>query len=91
MPFSVRLDPETEVRIRRLAVLTGRSKSDVVRDAVSQYARARQSLTDEEPSAFERLKPFIGAVRTGGAQFSSETHAKYRARLEGKHRGRGPR
>jgi hypothetical protein len=38
MPFSLRLDPDTEAKIRRLAVSSGRSKSQVVREAVARYA-----------------------------------------------------
>jgi predicted DNA-binding protein len=87
MPFSLRLDPETESRIRRLSALTGRSKSQVVREAVAQYA------PDEEPrpsgdSAFERLRPYLGVVRTGGRNYSRDTHRKYRALLRKSHRGR---
>ena len=38
MPFSLRLDPETEAKIRKLTLATGRTKSQVVREAVAQYA-----------------------------------------------------
>lgn len=84
MPFSLRLDSATEARIRRLSAETGRSRSAVVREAVAQYAAARETVTAE--SAFDRLKPFIGAVRSGGANYSTDTHAKYRDALRRKHR-----
>ncbi|MSO82486.1 MAG: CopG family transcriptional regulator [Acidobacteria bacterium] len=35
MPFSLRLDPDTEAKIRKLTAATGRSKSEVVREAVA--------------------------------------------------------
>ena len=38
MAISVRLDPETEALIRRMARTAGRSKSWVVREAVAAYA-----------------------------------------------------
>ena len=38
MPFSLRLDRDTEAIIRRLSAATGRSKSAVVREAVALYA-----------------------------------------------------
>ena len=92
MPFSIRLDPDTEKKIRRLAKATARSKSAVVREAMAQYdpdgAGAPNAGGD---SAFDRLKPFIGVVRSGGADFSRDTHAKYRAAVARKHRDRRPR
>lgn len=90
MPFSIRLDPETEAKIRRLTTATGRSKSEVVRDAVAHYAPDTEPPTPER-SAFNRLKPFVGVVTTGGAHYSRDTHAKYRTLLRQKHRARRPR
>ena len=91
MPFSIRLDPETEAKIRRLTATTGRSKSDVVREAVARFAANDGGDASAAGSAFERLKPFIGVVGTGGANLSTNTHAKYRAALERKHRARRSR
>jgi predicted DNA-binding protein len=91
MPFSFRLDPETEAKIRRLTAATGRSKSEVVREAVAHYAPGGQSDSSFAQSAFDRLKPFIGIVRTGGAHLSKDTHAKYRALLQQKRRARRAR
>ena len=90
MPFSLRLDPETEATLRRLAAATRRSKSLVVREAVAHYASERR-VSPPGKSAFDRLTPFIGIVSTGGANFSQDTHAKYRERLRQKHRVRRPR
>ena len=91
MPFSVRLDPDTEAKIRRLSAAAGRSKSSVVREAVEQYAPEAGSAPAPGQSAFDRLKAYVGIVRTGGAHFSRDTHAKYRALLRRKHRVRRPR
>jgi predicted transcriptional regulator len=44
MPFSLRLDPDTEARIRRLADDTGQSRSAAVREAVARYAAERPSI-----------------------------------------------
>ena len=81
MPFSIRLDPQTDAKLRRLTATTGRSRSDVVREAVAQYAADVQRGPRPGQSAFDRLKPFIGIVRTGGANYSDDTHTKYRALL----------
>ena len=91
MPFSVRLDSETEAKIRRLTVATGRSKSAVVRDAVAQYAPDPDTQAARGESAFDRLTPFIGIVKTGGANHSRQTHTKYRALLRRAHRARRAR
>jgi hypothetical protein len=91
MPFSLRLDPETEARLRKLVSSTGLSKANVVREAVAHYAVAADAAAPADTSAFDRLKPFIGVVSTGGADYSSDTHAKYRERLRQKHRGTRPR
>ena len=88
MPFSLRLDSDTEARIRRLTRLTGRSKAAVIRDAVAQYAPDRDVDAARGETAFDRLRPFAGVVDTGGAQLSTNTHAKSRAALRAKRRSR---
>ena len=90
MPFSLRLDAETESRIRRLSTLTGRSKSQVVREAVAQYAPDEPPPSADD-STFERMKAYVGVVRTGGRDYSSDTHGKFRALLQKKRRARRTR
>jgi hypothetical protein len=90
MPFSLRLDADTEARIRQLTRFTGRSKAAIVREAVAQYRIDPDAPTEPGDSAFDRLRPFVGVIDTGGAQYSTNTHAKYRAALRAKHRGRRP-
>lgn len=91
MPFSLRLDPDTEARIRRLSADTGQSRSAVVREAVAQYSAMREADARTALSAYDRLKPFVGVVSTGGRDLSTDTHAKYRALLERKHRAKRSR
>ena len=91
MPFSLRLDPDTEARIRRLSSVMGRSKSAVVREAVAHYSLDRETEPAVGESAYDRLRPFVGIVRTGGANYSRDTHAKYRTLLKRKHGARRPR
>jgi predicted DNA-binding protein len=78
MPFSVRLDPETESMIARLARESGKSRSFVVREAVVRYA----STVDADKSAYERLKPLIGAIRSGRTDSSRHTGQKFGALLK---------
>jgi len=91
MPFSLRLDADTEARIRQLTRVTGRSKAAIVREAVAQYRIDPDAPSQPRDSAFDRLKPFIGVIDTRGAQYSTNTHAKYRAALKAKHSGRRSR
>lgn len=91
MPFSLRLDPDTEAKIRKLTAATGRSKSEVVREAVARYAPDGDAAPAPGESAFDRLKPFIGVIGTGGAHDSTQTHTKYRELLRRKHRARRSR
>ena len=87
MPFSLRLDPDTEKRIRQICTTTGQSKASVVREAIALYAAERQAVPASGDSAFHRLRGAVGVVGTGGADLSTDTHAKYRASLRRKHRG----
>ena len=91
MPFSLRLDPETEAKIRRLAADTARSKSQVVREAIEQYEAYGPPSSAGRPSTADRLKPFIGTISTGGAHYSKDTHRKYRDAIRRKHRARRAR
>ena len=88
MPFSLRLDPDTERRIRELASATGRSRSAVVREAVAHYASEADRSTQVVTSAFDRLRAYVGVADSGGAQLSKDTHEKYHAALGEKHRAR---
>ncbi len=88
MPFSLRLDPETESRIRRLSTLTGQSKSQIVREAVARYSPDEQSPSGDADSTFDRVKSYVGVVRTGGRNLSKDTHRKYRGLLQKQSRAR---
>lgn len=68
----------------------GRSRTSMVHEPRKAYAvaskkRARtrraRAETPEELSLFERLRPFIGSIDTGGARLSENTGEKFRALL----------
>jgi predicted DNA-binding protein len=90
MPFSLRLDPETEAALRRLARATGLSRSVIVREAVAQYGTEKANAVTPPDSALDRVRPFAGIVSSGG-QYSTDTHTKYRAALRRKQRARRSR
>lgn len=87
MPFSLRLDADTEARIRRLARATNRSKSAVVREAMAQYVAGEAAESKFTLTALDRCRSFAGVVSTSH-QHATDTHQKYRASLDRKHRAR---
>ena len=72
MPFSIRLDPETEAAIARLARLTGRSRASVVREAVTRYGID----ADNTETAYDRLRPLVGVFRSGRGDLSQQAGRK---------------
>jgi hypothetical protein len=74
MPLSVRLDKETEARIRRLARAAGRSKSWVVREAVTAY-----EPSPEQRAPIDALAPFIGVGDSGQVDLSEQTGERFAA------------
>jgi predicted DNA-binding protein len=91
MPFSFRLDARTAALIRRLAKTTGQSRASIVREAVVRYGEDAGAPAKTAESALDLLRPYLGFVSTGGAQFSTDTHAKFAASLEQKRRARRSR
>lgn len=87
LPISVRLDADTEQRLRRLAHETGGTVSSIVREAVAEYGAARDRQTKAGSRPYDRLKHLIGVVgratnrseRTG-ERFRSVLKANIRAR-----------
>lgn len=71
MPFSVRLDPQTEALIDTLARSSGKSRSSVVREAVAHYAASTPA------TGYEKLQPLIGVIRSGRTDLSQQTGRKF--------------
>lgn len=80
MPLTVRVDPKTERLIQRLARKRGRSKSEVIRDAIDILAkRAQEQERTERP--FEAVRDLIGSVRGGPSNLSEKTGDRFRRML----------
>jgi Arc/MetJ-type ribon-helix-helix transcriptional regulator len=63
MPVSVRLDRSTQMRLERLARTTGRSKSDLIREAI---VRLDETLDPAKgPTLYEQLREYIGIADLG--------------------------
>lgn len=89
-PISIRLDAETEQRLRRLAHETGGTLSSIVREAVAEYGAAhdRRAALDARP--YDRLQHLIGVVDRQ-ANRSAQTGERFRSVLKATTRARRPR
>ena len=85
MPISVRLDPKTERAVRSLARRTGRTRSQVIRDALHHLAAA-DSETRQGQMAFEMWKDAIGCAEGGPPDLSERTGDHFRSLLLAKRR-----
>ena len=85
MPTSVRLDPKTQRVIRELARRTGRTQSEVIRDAIHRLAAA-ESEERRGQTAFELWKDAIGCAEGGPPNLSERTGERFRSLLLAKRR-----
>jgi Arc/MetJ-type ribon-helix-helix transcriptional regulator len=83
---TVRLDIKTETALKRLTVKRGKTRSEVVHEAITRLADE-----EEKPlSAYQRLQAFVGVVDSGGKQLSTETGKRLRELLEERSGARRP-
>ncbi len=75
MPISVRLDPDTEATLIRLAESRSTSKSEVVREAIELLA----SL--DSRCAYDLVADLIESAEPGPEDLSEDTGQKFRAKL----------
>ncbi len=90
MPLSVRLDPESESTVARIARRQAKTKSDVVREAI-------RLLADHEKRVKRPLRPYdamkhsIGCADSGGLALSEKTGYRFYQILIGQRRERRSR
>ena len=90
MPTSVRLDAETESIVGRLARKTGRTKSQVIRDAIRMLAQSDLE-SGRSRSLYDKIAHLIGCADSGGLKLSERTGEKFRQMLVDRARERRPR
>jgi predicted DNA-binding protein len=74
--LSIRLDAETASAVDRITARTGKSKSEVVREAIAGYAvKIEKKSKGERP--FDKVKHLIGIWDSGGMQLSTRTGEKF--------------
>jgi hypothetical protein len=87
MALTVRMKPETERALNRLAKRRKQSRSDVVREAIAHYERAHgEPAGDQGP--YEAWRDVIGVVDLGARDATRTTGDQFAAQLR---KGRGRR
>jgi Ribbon-helix-helix protein, copG family len=84
MPTTVRLDAATLRLMGRLARRTGRTKSQLIRDAIQKLG---ESEGPDKPvqTVYDAMEHSIGCWDSGGAQLSEATGQKFKALLRARH------
>lgn len=86
MTLTVRVDVKTERLIQRLARKRGRSKSEVIRDAIGVLAREIQEQEETE-RPFETIRDLIGSIHGGPPGLSVRTGEQFRRMVQARRRG----
>lgn len=80
MVMSIRLDPALRALLRRIARKSGRTESDVVREALLRFAaESRDASSASKP--YERVAHLIGCVRGGPPDLSERTGRRFSDKL----------
>ena len=80
MPTSVRLDAETETLLRRLARASGRTKSEVIREALHCLA-AETSKVNEPQSLYDAIEDLVGIADDGPEDLAERHKERFREKL----------
>ncbi len=83
MTITVRMDPDTEKLLNRLAKTKRTNKSRVVREAIHFLAERQKKV--QRVSAYDLVKDLIGVIDTGGLNLSQDTHKKVSSLIRKKH------
>ncbi len=74
--FSIRLDAHIVSAVDRIAAQTGKTKSEIVREALAEYAeRAVKKSRSERP--YDKVAHLIGSCDSGGMQLASHGGEKF--------------
>ncbi len=80
MPTSVRLDPETEALLRRLARSTGRTKSEIIREALHRLAAGSAEAAEPE-TVYHAIEDLVGIADDGPEGLAEEHKRRFREKL----------
>lgn len=80
MPTSVRLDPETEALLNRMARSSDRTKSEVIRKAL--HRMSEETLGTAETSGLYRtIEDLVGIAEDGPENLAREHKKRFREKL----------
>lgn len=82
MVTSVRLDLATERNLTKLSKVTGRTKSDLIRQAVKGLTAQVDQQLKRGPTAYDRLLDMIGVVDLGPDDRAARSEELLRKRFE---------
>jgi hypothetical protein len=85
MVTSVRLDPATERNLKKLSKVTGRTKSDLIRQAVQRLTAQVDRQLEGGPTAYDRLVDVIGLVNLGPGTRAARSEELLRRRFSARH------
>lgn len=85
MPTSVRLDPETEALLKRLAHSSGRSKSEVIREALHRLGEEARSSRRQE-RLYHAIADLVGVADGGPEGLAREHKKRFREKLNSRRR-----
>ncbi len=80
MPLTVRVDVKTEQLLERLARKRGKTKSEVIREAIGVLAKEVETQEATE-HPYDKVRDLIGSVHGGPADLSMRTGEKFRRAL----------
>ena len=81
----VRLDSKTMVLIEQLAEQLGRTKSEVIREAVTALVTERRGRT-QQSTPYEAMEPLLGCVKGGPKRLSERTGERFSRFLQSRKR-----
>jgi hypothetical protein len=83
MPTSVRLDKETESLIALLARHRGKTKSEIIREALKKMAEQERDIA-RPATPYEAMAPSLGCAEGGPSDLSERTGQKFTQTLRTK-------
>jgi predicted DNA-binding protein len=80
MPTSVRLDPETEALLRKLARTSGRTKSEVIREALHRMSEEARGVA-EVGGIYNAIEDLVGIANDGPDDLARQHKKRFREKL----------
>ncbi len=79
MPTSVRLNPETEALLKRMARTSGRTKSEVIREAL--HRMSEEAGAAEPASLYHGIEDLVGIADVGPGDLARRHKQRFREKL----------